>query len=107
LAGKFLVALQLSHTSHSIHSCFKETTVWSKEGGIYIVAHHLQLPRGRDPTQRLGLHLMKVTSLQHWQNPHQGERRHRSETGTFQLACNRGQHYDRQPADQIHFLLIQ
>jgi hypothetical protein len=27
LAGKFLVALQLSHTSHSIHSCFKETTV--------------------------------------------------------------------------------
>jgi hypothetical protein len=30
LAGQSLVAPQLSHMSHSTHSCFEKTIVWSK-----------------------------------------------------------------------------
>jgi hypothetical protein len=87
LAGQSLVEPKVSHTmNHSTHSCFKKTS-WNKEGGIYIAAHHLQLPRKSDPTQRLGLHLVKEPSFKHCQNPHQGEGRHWSEAGTFQMAA--------------------
>jgi hypothetical protein len=78
--GQYQVELQpsLQHAAHNTCLCFKKTTVWSKEGGIYIAAHHIQLLRRKDPTQGLRLHLVKVPSLQHCQHPHQGGRCPRS-----------------------------
>jgi hypothetical protein len=78
------------HVAHNTHSCFEKPTIW--------------LPRRRDPTQGLGLHLVKVPSLQHCQHPHHGGRGHRSSAAPIKLACNRGQHHDRHPGSQTHFL---